>query len=343
MKHFVVIDFETANPKRVSACSLGYVVVKDGSLVESDGFLIKPVGGHASFQTSIHGITKTDTAFKRNFGSRYSTVAHLFDLPIVGYSAFDKQVLNALSDHFDLGIHFEYIDCCALTRRALPNLRNHKLTTVAKHFQLPPFKHHDAVEDARACAEIFLLLQGTRPSHPPEPTQEFKALASAILEDDRVDYKEACQLLYWLEDHQGKSAEIDSLLSLVGSAFEDSSLEEIEGEAIRAMLKLQLARITSATKAEIHTTDKIETGARISPTSSRAKTRKTDDDEEEMSTLGCLWFLGVQAFLVFVVLAMFQPAWEESLGWWRFVVIVLAVIAWLFFTKLLSVSVTRDK
>ena len=62
MKEFVAIDFETANPKRVSACALGYTIVKDGEIVESNGFLTKPIGGHAPFQTKIHGISETETA-----------------------------------------------------------------------------------------------------------------------------------------------------------------------------------------------------------------------------------------------------------------------------------------
>ena len=153
MKEFVAIDFETANPKRVSACALGYTFVKDGAIVESNGFLLKPIDGHAPFQTKIHGISETDTADKSDFGSMYSSVAHLFNLPIIGHSLFDKQVLNALSDHFELRIRFEYTDSVALAKQKLPNLKNHKLKTLAKHFQLPRFNHHDATEDAKACAE----------------------------------------------------------------------------------------------------------------------------------------------------------------------------------------------
>ena len=44
----------------------------------------------------------------------------------------------------------------------LPHLDNHKLKTLAKHFRIPAFKHHDATEDAIACANIFLKL--LRPS-----------------------------------------------------------------------------------------------------------------------------------------------------------------------------------
>ena len=240
MRQFVAIDFETANPKRVSACALGYTIVRDGVILESNGLLVKPVGGHAAFQTRIHGISETDTASKPDFRSVYSSVAHLFNLPIVGHSLFDKQVLNALSDHFELGIICEYIDSCAVAKQRLPHLKNHKLKTLAKHFQLPRFEHHDAREDARACAEIFLRLQVAHVPQSLDSSQEFESLATTILEDHQVDYKEACQLLYWLEDHGDESDDMDSLLSLIRSSLEDSFLDEMEGEAIHGQLKTVL-------------------------------------------------------------------------------------------------------
>jgi DNA polymerase-3 subunit epsilon len=238
MKQFVAIDFETANPKRVSACAIGYTIVQNGVIVESNGFLMKPIGGHAPFQTKIHGISNTDTGDKPDFGTLYSSVAHLFELPIVGHSMFDKQVLKALSDHFELGMRFEYTDSAALAKQTLPDLQNYKLKTLAKHFQLPRFKHHDATDDAKACAAIFLHLQDTHISQPTDSSLEFESLATAILDDDRVDYKEAYQLMYWLEDHRAESSEMDTLLSLIRTSLADDILEEIEGEAIHGMLKL---------------------------------------------------------------------------------------------------------
>ena len=219
MNQFVVIDFETANPSRVSACALGYTIVED----------------------RVIGICERDTADKSDFRSAFSSVAHLLDLPIVGHSMFDKPVLKALSNHFGLRIRLEYTDSVALARQRLPDLKNHKLKTLAKHFGLPRFKHHDASEDARACAEIYLRLQDTHMPPPPDASQEFESLTSAILDDDQVDYKETYQLMYWLEDHRHESAEMESLLSLIRETLDDAFLEEIEGAQIQAMLKLVLS------------------------------------------------------------------------------------------------------
>jgi len=45
-----------------------------------------------------------------------------------------------------------------LSRRALPELTNHRLDTIASHFSIPIISRHRAGSDALATAELFLLL-----------------------------------------------------------------------------------------------------------------------------------------------------------------------------------------
>jgi DNA polymerase-3 subunit epsilon len=241
MQEFIAIDFETANPKRVSACALGYVKVSDCRIVESNGHLIKPVGGHALFQTKIHGITEEHTRDKPEFGELFPEIRDIFEYPLVAHSLFDKQVLNALSDYFDLDLCFDYFDSSALAKKKLPNIKNCKLKTLVKHFGLPAFKHHDAMEDAIACANVFLKLCENEAEAAVQPNQsdaaEFKGLVSGILADDVVNYKEAYTLLYWLEDHLETAKQHRELYRKTKEILEDDHLDEIEEEEIRAALR----------------------------------------------------------------------------------------------------------
>ena len=43
-----------------------------------------------------------------------------------------------------------------ISRALFPNLKNHKLDTIAKHLKLADFHHHRACDDARTLAGIFL-------------------------------------------------------------------------------------------------------------------------------------------------------------------------------------------
>ena len=40
--NFVAIDFETANEKRTSACSIGIVEVKNGEIINTEHIFFKP-------------------------------------------------------------------------------------------------------------------------------------------------------------------------------------------------------------------------------------------------------------------------------------------------------------
>ncbi len=50
---------------------------------------------------------------------------------------------------------FTCIDTVPIARKLFPDLRNHKLDTVAKHLHLGNFNHHRACDDARILAEIY--------------------------------------------------------------------------------------------------------------------------------------------------------------------------------------------
>lgn len=207
MQDFIAIDFETSNPQRVSACALGYARVEYGSVVESKSFLIKPVGGHAPFQSQIHGIKEEHTFDKPDFGKLFPSIKEIFVSKLVAHSLFDMQVLNALSEHFDLNLKFDYFDTSSFAKQLFPDLKDHKLKTLAKHFSLPKFQHHDAREDAIACANICLKLHETRnknqiPKISFDENSVFKGLLQGILWDDEVNYKEAYSLLYWLQDNK---------------------------------------------------------------------------------------------------------------------------------------------
>ena len=240
MHGFIAIDFETANPKRVSACALGYAKVSNCQIVETKGYLIKPVGGHASFQSKIHGIKDEHTFDKPEFGQLFPEIQGIFNYPLVAHSLFDKQVLNALSDHFDLGLSFDYIDSSSIAKEQLPNLKNCKLKTLVKHFGLSAFKHHDATEDAIACAKIFLKLREQREEQTlqslGDESAEFKGMVMGILADDEVNYKEAYELLYWLEDHIEVAKQHQNIYLKTKEVLDDDYLDRIEAKEMKTLL-----------------------------------------------------------------------------------------------------------
>ncbi|MFH1984634.1 MAG: exonuclease domain-containing protein [Pseudomonadota bacterium] len=250
MQEFIAIDFETANPQRVSACSLGYAKVRNCEIIETKGYLIKPVGGHAPFQSKIHGIKEEHTFDKPDFGELFPEIQGIFEYPLVAHSLFDKQVLNALSDHFGLGLSFQYTDSSAVAKEKVPNLQNCKLKTLVKHFGLPAFKHHDATEDSMACARIFLKLMEHEESETfkviSDEASEFKGIILGILADDEVNYKEAYELLYWLEDHKEIAARHQDMYIHTKKVLENDHLDNFEAIEMKHILNNLLKNLRNS-------------------------------------------------------------------------------------------------
>ncbi|NOU58653.1 exonuclease domain-containing protein [Marinifilum caeruleilacunae] len=155
--NFTAIDFETANGKRNSACSLGLVRVEDGIIVESKEWLISPPEMYFHpINISIHGITEEDVADQPSFNYIWEEVEdYLHGNMVIAHNAsFDIGVLRACLQTYGLSNpDFDYMCTVQISRNLWPNMPNHKLNTLAHLFDIP-LKHHDALEDTLACAKI---------------------------------------------------------------------------------------------------------------------------------------------------------------------------------------------
>jgi DNA polymerase III, alpha subunit (gram-positive type) len=161
---FVILDLETtgakAPPCRVT--EIGAFKVQDGVVVDKFQTLVNPESRIPPFITSLTGISEEMVAD----APKFSEIADEF-LAFIGDS-----VLVAHNSRFDMGfldheigrIYQEYrlanpsLCTVQLSRRLLPDIENHKLNTVARHFEVELRNHHRAGDDAFATAHIFLNL-----------------------------------------------------------------------------------------------------------------------------------------------------------------------------------------
>ena len=78
MKDFAAIDFETANGRRTSVCSVGVVVVRGGEVVDTLYSLIRPRPNfYSRFTTAIHGLSYEDTAQAPDFADVWKQIGLL--------------------------------------------------------------------------------------------------------------------------------------------------------------------------------------------------------------------------------------------------------------------------
>ena len=162
LSDFVAIDFEAANAAFTSACSMGLVIVRNDEIVERFYGLMKPEPNHYDwYNTKVHGIKKSDTEKAPKFPYLWNQVVDkVMGLPFVAHGMlFDQHVLKALHELYRIP-YPNYACYCTHegSKRYLPDLENHKLQTVAKYFGYEMKNHHNALDDAEACAVIAMNL-----------------------------------------------------------------------------------------------------------------------------------------------------------------------------------------
>ncbi|WP_169567390.1 3'-5' exonuclease [Sneathiella limimaris] len=160
MSKFLAIDFETANYGADSACAIGLVRVENGAIVEEVSRLIQPPSPEFFF-THIHGLTFEDVALEPLFDGVWPDIEYLFqdvDFLSAHNSGFDKKVLNACCETFNIPPPEPEFVCTVKLARSMWNVRPTKLPNVA-HFLNLELNHHDALSDSRACANIVIAAE----------------------------------------------------------------------------------------------------------------------------------------------------------------------------------------
>ena len=156
---FVAVDVETANAAWNSICAVGAVAVQSGEIVQSFYTLVNPHARFDRFNIAIHGITKQAVADAPEFPDVWhAQLRHLFgNRTIAAHSAFDRGAFRRVFLKYGLAGHddSQWLDTCRVARRQWPELPGHGLADVAEHLGIA-FKHHNALEDARAAAGILI-------------------------------------------------------------------------------------------------------------------------------------------------------------------------------------------
>lgn len=158
---FTAIDFETANSSPASACSVGLVRVRDSKVVATASWLIRPPAGHDEFQhwnIKIHGIHPSDVATAATWPEQFARLCDFAgaDVLVAHNAGFDLKVLNTAAEVTGQ-ICPPYRSLCSLqVARKIYDLESYRLPVAAAAAGFDEFAHHDALADARACAQIVI-------------------------------------------------------------------------------------------------------------------------------------------------------------------------------------------
>ncbi|WP_433835664.1 exonuclease domain-containing protein [Flavobacterium anhuiense] len=152
MNTFTAIDFETATGYRNSICQIGLVRIENGITSKEIDLLVQPPGNFYWSQFSdIHGISSKKTINALSFNQIWQLIQPFIENQnVVAHNGFgfDFPVLEKTLLHFNLPIpNYNKICTYKIYRSNLSNLcKQHNIL----------LNHHDALSDAKACAELYL-------------------------------------------------------------------------------------------------------------------------------------------------------------------------------------------
>lgn len=157
--NFAAIDVETANADLSSICQVGVAIFHGGAHVDSWSSLVDPQDEFNYINSSIHGIDEGDVRGAPTWPSVFESLRGLVtNSVVVCHTPFDRAATRlACEKHRLVQLNCRWLDTARVVRRAWPEkfgARGYGLQNVARSFGIE-FRHHDALEDARAAGEIL--------------------------------------------------------------------------------------------------------------------------------------------------------------------------------------------
>jgi DNA polymerase-3 subunit epsilon len=156
----IAIDFETANEERSSACAIGLAWIENDKITRREHRLIRPKELRFSDRNIlVHGIRPHDVENKPEFPDVIAEfLPEISGSLVFAHNAeFDVGVLCATLQAYEQPIpEFNFICTMKISSCLWPYFPSASLDTVADRLGIQ-FRHHDAQQDAYACAQIALI------------------------------------------------------------------------------------------------------------------------------------------------------------------------------------------
>ena len=160
---YVCFDLETtglsASTERI--IEIGAVKILNGKLSEEFCTFVNPGKRIPKKLVELTGISDDmvrDAPDESEAISKFIEYCGDCDILVAHNAPFDVSFLKAAIERCNIAFNFKSIDTVPLCRSKIKVIKNYKLSTVSKYFNLPDFTHHRACDDARTLALIFLKL-----------------------------------------------------------------------------------------------------------------------------------------------------------------------------------------
>ena len=154
---YIAFDVETPNHLNDRISSIGVSTIDDVGLIQTKEYIVNPECDFDAFNISLTGITPSMVENAPTFPDVWAEIEPLFkNYTLVAHNAiFDLCVLQKVLWTYNLSTPgLQYLCTLKITQSVLPNLENHKLSTICSFYHIP-LNHHHSGSDSEACIRII--------------------------------------------------------------------------------------------------------------------------------------------------------------------------------------------
>ena len=159
---FIVFDIETTglSPVNCKIIEIGAVKIKGGEVLERYNTFVDPECPIPEEIVELTSITDEMVAGERKIDEVLPEFLDFVgDRMLIAHNAdFDTGFIRTAAKSLGISFDSPYFDTVALSRYLNTELKNHKLDTLVKHYDLGDFHHHRACDDAEVLSYIFFKM-----------------------------------------------------------------------------------------------------------------------------------------------------------------------------------------
>lgn len=159
---YIALDFEKLDTLPISVCSVGVAVIENDKIVDTFYSLIcPPTKSENYYCVQTHGLHYYDVKNSPTFDVVWKKIDKIIgNSPILAHNfGTERGIINACNEYYGTNNDYDYICTLALSKKYLEKLPKKGLDLVCEALDYKLKRHHNALDDAIACAEVFLRIK----------------------------------------------------------------------------------------------------------------------------------------------------------------------------------------
>lgn len=257
LDNYVVLDIENPNTKADSICSIAFIQVKDGNIIDKKYLLINPEDRFDDINMRVNKITPNMVKDAITFDVFWKDNKDIIENSIIiGHAVkYDLSVISKTLMKYNIALPTLKVVCTQKLAQKYLDISHYKLDQVCDYLNIDLERHHNALCDTTASLEIFEYINDKYGldendiedynytesrnrstgmkivySDDTKGLQNLKRIIESIMTDNKIELDEINELNEWLDSNTQLIGNypFDKIYSIVKKVLEDGIVSNNE-------------------------------------------------------------------------------------------------------------------